>query len=57
MTSLLQAALIEAKRRQQSHSMAILMPKGMARSATEKMGFEDVCDMPFHIYGATEPLA
>jgi GNAT superfamily N-acetyltransferase len=56
MTALLQEILLEAKRRQQTHSMAVLMPKGMARTPCTTMGFQDICNMPFHIHGATGAL-
>jgi GNAT superfamily N-acetyltransferase len=50
-TALSQAALIEAKKRQYKQVMAILMPKGMAWGPFQQLGFEEVCNFPFYVYG------
>ncbi len=51
--ALLEAALIEAQKQGQSHVMAILMPKGMAGGIFKKRGFQEVCQFPFYVYGAS----
>jgi GNAT superfamily N-acetyltransferase len=56
MTLLLQHALQIAQQRGQTRAMALLMPKGMARGATQRLGFVDVMDFPFYIYGTSDPL-
>lgn len=50
-SALVHAALTEAKRRHHHQVMAILMPKGMAWGLFTKMGFKEVCEFPFYIYG------
>ncbi len=56
-TSLVHAALIEAKKRHYGQVMAILMPKGMAWGLFTKLGFKEVCKFPFYVYGvAAEEL-
>lgn len=49
--ALVHAALIEAKKRQYDQVMAILMPKGMAWGLFMKLGFKEVCEFPFYVYG------
>lgn len=51
--ALVHAALVEAKKRQYKQVMAILMPKGMAWGLFNKLGFKEVCQFPFYIYGAS----
>lgn len=51
-TALVQAALQEAKSLKCDHAMAILMPKGMASGIFAKLGFKDVIEFPFYVYGA-----
>jgi ribosomal protein S18 acetylase RimI-like enzyme len=51
--SLVHAALVEAKARQHKQVMAILMPKGMAWGLFTKLGFREVCEFPFYIYGVS----
>jgi predicted transcriptional regulator YdeE/GNAT superfamily N-acetyltransferase len=51
--ALVHAALIEAKKRQYSRVMAILMPKGLAWGLFAKLGFQAVCEFPFYIYGVS----
>ena len=51
--ALVQAALIEAKKRQYDQVMAILMPKGLAWGLFTKLGFEAVCEFPFYVYGVS----
>jgi GNAT superfamily N-acetyltransferase len=50
-TALVHAALREAKKRHYKQVMAILMPKGMAWGLFMKLGFEQVCEFPFYVYG------
>lgn len=54
--ALVNAALAEAKKRQYKNVMAILMPKGMAAGVFAQHGFKEICDLPFYIYGSTDPL-
>ncbi len=49
--ALVHAALVEAKRRQYDQVMAILMPKGMAWGLFTKLGFKEICQFPFYVYG------
>lgn len=49
--ALVHAALAEAKKRQYDQVMAILMPKGMAWGLFTKLGFKEVCEFPFYVYG------
>ena len=51
-TALVGAALSEAKKLQYSQVIAILMPKGMAWTLFMKLGFKEVCQFPFYVYGA-----
>lgn len=51
--ALVQAALVEAKKRQYDQVMAILMPKGLAWGLFSKLGFKAVCEFPFYIYGVS----
>ncbi|MBA3956783.1 MAG: GNAT family N-acetyltransferase [Parachlamydiaceae bacterium] len=51
--ALVHAALVEAKKRHYDQVMAILMPKGLAWGLFTKLGFEEVCEFPFYIYGAS----
>lgn len=52
-SALVYAALVEAKKRQYDHVMAILMPKGLAWGLFTKLGFQAVCEFPFYIYGVS----
>lgn len=52
-TALVSAALLEAKKLQYDYVMAILMPKGMAWGLFTKMGFKEVCQFPFYVYGVS----
>ncbi|MEI8125827.1 MAG: GNAT family N-acetyltransferase [Parachlamydiaceae bacterium] len=49
--ALVHTALVEAKKRQYNQVMAILMPKGMAWGLFTKLGFKEVCEFPFYVYG------
>jgi len=49
--ALVYTALVEAKKRQYGQVMAILMPKGMAWGLFTKLGFKEVCEFPFYVYG------
>lgn len=49
--ALVYAALVEAKKRRYGQVMAILMPKGMAWGLFTKLGFKEVCEFPFYVYG------
>jgi len=51
--ALVQAALVEAQKREYNQVMAILMPKGMAWGLFTKLGFKEVCHFPFYVYGAS----
>ncbi len=51
--ALVQAALLEAKKRDHDKVMAILMPKGMAWGLFTKLGFKEVCEFPFYVYGVS----
>lgn len=51
--ALVHAALVEAKKREYTEVMAILMPKGMAWGLFTKLGFKPICEFPFYIYGAS----
>jgi ribosomal protein S18 acetylase RimI-like enzyme len=51
--ALVQVALVEAKKRQYSRVMAILMPKGLAWGLFTKLGFQAVCEFPFYVYGVS----
>lgn len=51
-TALVCAALLEAKKLQYNQVIAILMPKGMAWTLFTKLGFKEVCQFPFYVYGA-----
>jgi GNAT superfamily N-acetyltransferase len=48
--ALVHAALAEAKKRQYSHVMALLIRQGMAWNLFTKLGFKEVCDFPFYVY-------
>lgn len=52
-TALVSAALLEAKKRHYNHVMAILMPKGMAWGIFTNFGFQEVCQFPFYVFGAS----
>jgi predicted transcriptional regulator YdeE/ribosomal protein S18 acetylase RimI-like enzyme len=49
--NLVHAALVEAKKRQYGQIMAILMSKGMAWGLFTKLGFKEVYEFPFYVYG------
>ncbi|MCH9627916.1 MAG: hypothetical protein S4CHLAM2_15640 [Chlamydiales bacterium] len=51
--ALLEAALVEARARNHSRVMAILMPKGMAWGIFKKRGFQEVSQFPLYVYGAS----
>ena len=51
--ALVHAALVEARQRQYGQVMAILMPKGMAWGLFTKLGFKEVCEFPFYVYGVS----
>lgn len=50
-SALVHAALVEAKRRDYSHVMAMVMPKGMSSGLFNKLGFKDFCPFPCYLYG------
>jgi ribosomal protein S18 acetylase RimI-like enzyme len=50
--ALVSTALVEAKERGHQGVMAILMPKGMAWNLFERLGFKEVIEFPFYVYGA-----
>lgn len=52
-SALVYAALVEAKKRRYDQVMAILMPKGMAWGLFTKLGFKEVCEFPFYLYGVS----
>lgn len=52
-SSLVHAAMVEAKKRNFQAVMAILMPKGMALGVFTKFGFKEMCQFPFYVYGVT----
>lgn len=49
--ALVQAALTEAKKNHYKTVMAVLMPKGMAWGIFKKLGFSEVSQFPFYVYG------
>lgn len=51
--TLVEAALAEARKRHYGQVMAILMPKGMAWGIFKKLGFHEVCQFPFYVYGVS----
>lgn len=51
-SQLVHAALTQAKELNYQQVMAILMPKGMAWGLFTKLGFQEVCEFPFYVYGA-----
>lgn len=52
-TALTLSALAEAKKRNYSEVMAVLMPKGMAWGLFRELGFKEKCSLPFYVYGAS----
>lgn len=52
-TALVSAAIAEAKKRSYTQVMAVLMPKGMAWGLCTKLGFKEICQFPFYVYGAS----
>lgn len=52
-SALVHAAMVEAKKREHAKVIAILMPKGMAWGLFTKLGFKEVCEFPFYVYGAS----
>lgn len=50
-SALVHKALALAKQQHYDDVMAFIMPKGMAKHIFEQMGFEEICDFPFYIYG------
>lgn len=52
-TSLCYTAFLEAKKRNYSQVMAILMPKGLAWGLFQSLGYKEVNQLPFYIYGAS----
>lgn len=50
-STLVHKALTLAKQQHYDDVMALIMPKGMAMHVFEQMGFEEICDFPFYIYG------
>lgn len=52
-STLVHAAMVEAKKREHAKIIAILMPKGMAWGLFTKLGFKEVCEFPFYVYGAS----
>jgi GNAT superfamily N-acetyltransferase len=52
-TALSCEALSEAKKRGYKEAIAILMPKGLAASMTQNLGFKEVCNLPFYIFGSS----
>lgn len=56
MSALIYTALVEAKKRQYSEVMAILMPKGLAAGIFKSFNFKQICDFPFYVHGVAGPL-
>jgi ribosomal protein S18 acetylase RimI-like enzyme len=52
-TALVHTALKEAHKHHYTQVMAILMPKGMAWGLFITLRFEEVCQFPFYVYGAS----
>lgn len=50
-TALLSAALAEAQKQGYQTAMAVLMPKGMAWGVCQKLGFAEVGNYNFYVYG------
>ena len=51
--ALVSTALNEAKKRGHNQAIAILMPKGMAWGLFARLGFEEVIQFPFFVYGVS----
>lgn len=50
-TSLCSEALKLAKQKNYKETTAVLMPKGLAAGVFSKLGFKEVGDLPFYVYG------
>lgn len=50
-TALCREALNLAKKKNYKEATAVLMPKGLAAGVFAKLGFKEVDDLPFYIYG------
>ncbi|MBX9702876.1 MAG: GNAT family N-acetyltransferase [Silvanigrellaceae bacterium] len=49
-TSLVLAILLEARKLGYQYVIAILMPKGMASGLFARLGFKEICQLPFYVY-------